>query len=262
MQPSGEDPFYSVKADVERLLLFIEQRLRDGSSGVSTVRPGADSLVTGEDGFDLHKIKTKLETDLWELAETVRVVRNNRQRFAITDAELAERERAVSALRSRLDTLDLDRGRLYNSRLPSLGPAERPVSDAVGSVSGTSRVPYPVDYAAQKATNRIEQENEAFLEHEERQQQLLVEQQDQDLDDMMLVVKRLGDMGLAIRGEALRHAELIDEVDTSMSTVRTRFQNVRTRLESLIRETGRERLCSLLGLFAVFVVLLVLVLYT
>jgi hypothetical protein len=262
MQPTVEDPFHRVKSELEQQLAVLEAVVRKDPSGGAAVGPGLDKYTSDLGEIDVDVAKRKLERDLRELAETVQIVRNHRQRFPVTDAELAERERAISSLRLRLEALETDHnssfGLLPQSSVPNVGHG----SVTVDPIADTGLTPAPLSYAAQKAAHRIEQENEAFLDHEQRHQQLLMQHQDQDLDDMVLMVKRLGDIGLSIRGEALRHAELIDEVDTGMGTVQTRFRNVRSRLESLIRETGRERLCSLLSLFVVFVVLLVLVLYT
>jgi len=264
MLSTNNDPFYRFKASVEQQLTALETSLRQTSpNGFGLELASHDGSLSVDGSSNFEASKAKLKENLRELSETVRVVRGNRERFPITDAELAEREHAIHELWQRLDALELSgkQPAVVDSHF-FVRPGSRSRQRDTEPFASTASTGRPLDYAAQKAAHRIERENEVFLDQEQKEQRVLIEQQDQDLEDMLSVVKRLGDMGLAIRSEALRHVERIDAVDSSMSAVQSRFRQVQSRLESLIQETGRERLCSLLGLFAVFVVLLLLVLYT
>ncbi|KAK4538468.1 hypothetical protein CDCA_CDCA18G4493 [Cyanidium caldarium] len=225
-----DDPFPEVRKEVERVWAELEHERRSHAAFT-------DPTWRAEWVRRLQAARW----DVADLAETVRVVESHRDKFDVSDAELQERRAFVERARRELERLEEVAGSTPQGRQLSWAP-----DDAL-------------DYEAQRSVARYDKQNDAFLQDEQRHQVVLVEQQDADLDDMVEVVQRIGSMGLAMRTEAQRHVQLIDEIDTEMGTVRQRFRLLRRRVEGLIREHGRKNLCTLLWLFVTFIVLTMLV---
>lgn len=79
------------------------------------------------------------------------------------------------------------------------------------------------------------------------------------LDELASTVKRIGVMGLEMHRELNEQAEILDDVDEEMDSTTNRLRGLQQKLDQIMRETSRGRLCLILWLFAAFIVLTILV---
>lgn len=99
-------------------------------------------------------------------------------------------------------------------------------------------------------------------DHGEDVQMEMLRQQDEQLEHLALDVKRIGKMGEGIREELEDQTRLLDELDEDFSNTRTNMAAVHTKVRAFIQETGRGQLCTIVGLYMLFLVLLFLLLTT
>lgn len=93
-------------------------------------------------------------------------------------------------------------------------------------------------------------------------QMAIIQQQDEELDQLAVAVNKIGEMGKGINEELEEQGHLLDELDDDFSNTRVRMGDVHSRLNDFIQETGRGQLCTIVGLIALFFVLLFLLVTT
>mmetsp|Transcript_26820 Transcript_26820/g.104142 ORF Transcript_26820/g.104142 Transcript_26820/m.104142 type:complete len:202 (-) Transcript_26820:3016-3621(-) len=161
------------------------------------------------------------------------VVIGNRSRFNLSDAEIHNRRRFVGEARSLAQK--------WKERINQLGP--------VAARRGPNGTPADEISAAR---------NDEFIQNEFQHQELIMRQQDQGLDDLAKTVQRIGDMGMVMHQELNEQAEILEDIDSEMDSATNRLQLLQRKLDQIVAQTGRDRLCLIFWLFLAFIILAIL----
>mmetsp|Transcript_15026 Transcript_15026/g.29542 ORF Transcript_15026/g.29542 Transcript_15026/m.29542 type:complete len:122 (-) Transcript_15026:549-914(-) len=87
-------------------------------------------------------------------------------------------------------------------------------------------------------------------------------QQDAILDDMSALVGRLGNNSKTMGSILSEHKVMIGEMDDQIDTAQTGMQFAERGMQRLLKKSGCNHFCCILGLFAVIVFELLLIVYT
>ncbi|KAJ8903801.1 hypothetical protein NDN08_000334 [Rhodosorus marinus] len=227
MSGANGDPFDVVKYEVEQNLDKIKQQFVTIELGGGVQR---DLGVVKE---QLQSSVRNIEWDLQDLDETIAVVIGNRSRFNLSDVEIHNRRRFVAEARSLAQK--------WKERIDQLGPVAAP--------QGRNGTPVDEISAAR---------NDEFIQNEFQHQELILRQQDQGLDDLAKTVQRIGDMGMVMHRELNEQAEILEDIDSEMDSATNRLQLLQRKLDQIVAQTGRDRLCLICWLFLAFIILAIL----
>ena len=93
-----------------------------------------------------------------------------------------------------------------------------------------------------------------------KQQQL--EEQDQHLDEINDIAKRLKEQGKEINSELDKQGHLIEELDEDMDGTMKKLNFVQAKLGKLLKTNDMGQICTIVVLFLILVVMIFLVIYT
>lgn len=209
MLPSTEDPFP-----------IVQQEVRAAWFALSSDNRSLPSI-------ERERRIQALELDLADLSEAIRIARQDRIRFDISEQELRSREAFVAEIRSNLNSLT--------------GPSQL--------LDNTRR-------------NHHSSANDAFIGDEMRQQHLIMDQQDEQLDHLASAVERIGVMGRDMHIELEEQGEMLDDLGEEMHDTTSRMKRVRQNLDRFIEEAGPRQFCTIVSLSATFLLLTFLVVFT
>ncbi|KAH9130702.1 hypothetical protein LEN26_004559, partial [Aphanomyces euteiches] len=102
----------------------------------------------------------------------------------------------------------------------------------------------------------------AILVDEKARQQQIVKDQDADLDQLNVSVKRLGHVAVEINTEIKSQNKMLDDIELDMDDTQERMNFVMLRMSRLLKTKDTCQLGSILLLMAILVVLVFLVIYT
>lgn len=190
------------------------------------VRTGWKSLSSAAQRLpsaELRKRVSALEADLNDLSDAVNVVKQNRSLFRISEEELASREKFIS---------DMTRN------IRNLKPRN------------------------QSDQNETWQPNDSFVDPEQQQQELIMQNQDAHLGELASAVERIGVLGRDMHQELEEQGQILDEFGDEFDETTSRIRNVQQRLDRFIAETGPRQFCMIVVLSITFVILTVLVVVT
>uniref|UniRef100_A0A7S0BG98 t-SNARE coiled-coil homology domain-containing protein n=1 Tax=Rhodosorus marinus TaxID=101924 RepID=A0A7S0BG98_9RHOD len=227
MSGANGDPFDVVKYEVEQNLDKIKKQF------VSIELGGGAQRDLGVAKEQLQSSVRNIEWDLQDLDETIAVVIGNRSRFNLSDVDIHNRRRFVLEARSLAQK--------WKERIDQLGPVAAP----------HARNGNPVDEISAAR-------NEEFIQNEFQHQEMILRQQDQGLDDLAKTVQRIGDMGMVMHRELNEQAEILEDIDSEMDSATNRLQLLQRKLDQIVAQTGRDRLCLIFWLFLAFIILAIL----
>lgn len=220
----AEDPFVSVQKEVQGTWDAISLEFDRWNLRSS------NRSVASRDFFE-NKVHA-LEWDLQDMQEAVRVAKQDPSRFRLTPSQVSARERFVSNM-----SLNV-----------------RKVRDAL---SGGGR-----DELLGKRAEETRLANDSFIVDQTRQQDQIMEQQDEDLGHLADAVERIGFMGHGMHQELEEQGQLLDELGGELDHTRTRMAKVREKLDVFMAETGPRQFCTIIWLCITFLVLTILVVVT
>lgn len=220
----AEDPFLAVQREAQQTWASIHQDFERWRTGPSV------SHDTSPDA--LRKRLDALQWDIDDMQDAVRITKASPARFNLSPADVLPRERFVDAMNANVrrvrDALAAgDRGQLLGER-----------------------------------AREVQKANESFVDDQTRQQELIMEQQDDDLGHLADAVERIGLMGEGMHNELAEQGVLLDDLGGEMDHTRSRMANVREKLELVMAETGPRQFCTIVWLCITFLVLTVLVVVT
>lgn len=219
-----EDPFVSVQKEVQATWDTISSELDRWSHHESARAAESRTFLENK----LHS----LEWDLQEMQQAVIVAKQDPSRFKLTIAQVSARERFVS----------------------NMSDNARRVRDGL-SVNGRREL-------IGKRAEEVRLANESFIDDQTRQQDQIMEQQDEDLGHLAEAVERIGLMGHDMHQELEEQGQLLDELGSELDDTRTRMAKVRQKLEEFMAETGPRQFCTIVWLCVTFLVLTILVVVT
>lgn len=88
------------------------------------------------------------------------------------------------------------------------------------------------------------------------------EEQEQHLDEINEIAKRLKDQGRVINDELDKQGHLIEELDTDMDSTMKKMNFVQAKLGKLLKTNDMGQICTIVVLFLILVVMIFLVIYT
>ncbi|KAK0754534.1 t-SNARE [Schizothecium vesticola] len=240
---SSEDPFLQVQRDVLTQLrttrpLFTSY-LRIRSLATSATSPELASARS-----DLESALSSLAEDLSDLVASVAAVESNPAQYGLTAAEVTRRKRLVQEAGGEVEDMREELARTVpataNAGLPD------PSSFAIGDGETGGDGDGDGDYAA---------------EFEERQQQVMMREQDEHLDGVFQTVGSLRQQAADMGRELEEQREMLEVVDGLADRVGGRLQTGMEKLRYVVRRNeDRMSSCCIGVLIVVLIVLLILLL--
>ncbi|KAI8842530.1 syntaxin 6, N-terminal-domain-containing protein [Chytridium lagenaria] len=273
-----EDPFYSVKDEVEVTLgtaLQVFDRLR--TLRTTPTGWGSDSNLITSDSEDtkwltdeLEETIISLEEDLQDLSETIRVVESNRFQIRLDAKEIAARKTFVATARRKplKHPKPISSGASSSSTLngsttypPSWTspPKSQFQNDRDALFGGKSRL----DVFGRMRDEEARQSNQRFIEHESGFQQQIIRDQDAQLEDVMGTVGNLKEVAIVMGRELDDQARLLDDlesgVDTTAGKLRMGLKRMKEFMDANADSKQQWTICILISVlvFLLFILLII-----
>eukprot|EP00300_Choanocystis_sp_HF-7_P033865 c4629_g1_i1.p1 GENE.c4629_g1_i1~~c4629_g1_i1.p1 ORF type:complete len:245 (+),score=54.82 c4629_g1_i1:45-779(+) len=239
------DPFPIAKEDVQKSLNETKAYFERWKQLVVLDNPTPDNLE------ELEWIKTQLTTGIQNIESDA----NDMQRALgamqgrVEPNELESRKRFVSETREYVLKL---KGEVLNPKWRHQEEA-RKRDELMHTSAGDKR--------KKDARSRIEATNQEFIDDQQRQQQLIMEEQDQDLTELGGSVSRLGQVGLAIQDSLKEQESMLRGLEEDMDNTDHRLTGLMGKMKVLLNNKDRGKLCAILVLTIAFILLLAAVIY-
>ena len=89
-----------------------------------------------------------------------------------------------------------------------------------------------------------------------------MEEQDQALDQINDIAKRLKQQGREINSELSKQGHLIEDLDNDMDQTMKKMNFVQAKLGKLLKTNDMGQICTIVVLFLILIVMIFLVIYT
>ncbi|XP_077013282.1 syntaxin-6 isoform X1 [Tamandua tetradactyla] len=277
---SMEDPFFVVKGEVQKAVNTAQglfQRWTELLQDPSTATREEIDWTTNELRNNLRSI----EWDLEDLDETISIVEANPRKFNLDATELRIRKAFITSTRQVVRDM---KDQMSTSSVQAL--AERKNRQALLGESGGQSWSTRTTDKYGHLDRELQLANSHFIEEQQAQQQLIVEQQDEQLELVSGSIGVLKNMSQRIGGELeeqavkykmayvtsfiflLHGAELhrsgletcmLDDFSHELESTQSRLDNVMKKLAKVSHMTSdRRQWCAIVILFAVLLVVLIL----
>ncbi|XP_049665099.1 syntaxin-6 isoform X1 [Accipiter gentilis] len=280
---SMEDPFFVVKGEVQKAVNTAQglfQRWTELLQDPSIATREEIDWTTNELRNNLRSI----EWDLEDLDETISIVEANPRKFNLDATELGIRKAFITSTRQvvrfkltlqkqkedfnnlvvinreetssqKLHCLEM-KDQMSNSSMQAL--AERKNRQALLGESGSqSWSSGPDKYS--RLDRELQLANSHFIEEQQAQQQLIVEQQDEQLELVSGSIGVLKNMSQRIGGELEEQAVMLDDFSHELDSTQSRLDNVMKKLAKVSHMTSdRRQWCAIIVLFVILLVVLIL----
>lgn len=229
------DPYVLVEDEIKSNLKAVEEELYDDKLE-SLIR---SSFVTEA----LKKLQTSVESaemQVNELSKAVEASAAMPHKFNLTQSQVQERRKQIedfkqTALR-------------YHDRITDLFEASRLSKRA----SQPTASPLPKKGVVSSYLN-----DETDREFES--QQMLMKRQDEDLDDLSVAARRVGQMGLQIGDEIELQTAAIGELEEEVDTTKSRLKVANNMINKLGRRMGKYQWAVMGGLLLLLIILVAIV---
>jgi len=192
-----------------------------------------------------------IRADLDDLAQTIKIVEDNRIRFKdIDDSELNGRKKFVNDMKAKVQTID----ETLNSQRTKKKIEKDDRENLLGATNGR-RTTTGLDRERKQDTND-------YIEDRRNQTQALVGKQDEVLDDMSHALGRLGDVATVINTELKDQNQILQEFDGEMDESIGTMGMVMGKVTRLLNKSDKGRLCCIIFLIVVALIEVVLIIYT
>ncbi|XP_035189383.1 syntaxin-6 [Oxyura jamaicensis] len=249
---SMEDPFFVVKGEVQKAVNTAQglfQRWTELLQDPSIATREEIDWTTNELRNNLRSI----EWDLEDLDETISIVEANPRKFNLDATELGVRKAFITSTRQVVREM---KDQMSNSSMQAL--AERKNRQALlGDSSSQSWSSGPDKYS--RLDRELQLANSHFIEEQQAQQQLIVEQQDEQLELVSGSIGVLKNMSQRIGGELEEQAVMLDDFSHELDSTHSRLDNVMKKLAKVSHMTSdRRQWCAIIVLFVILLVVLIL----
>uniref|UniRef100_A0A8C4Q605 Syntaxin 6 n=1 Tax=Eptatretus burgeri TaxID=7764 RepID=A0A8C4Q605_EPTBU len=242
---SFEDPFYSVKGEVQNALQLAQQQCACWRELVMTrgnIRSLANRVEVESVSNELRNALRSIEWDLEDLEETIGVVEANPQKFRINAAQMTQRKAFTTQVRQEVKAM---KDELSSPEVTAV--IERNTRQAL--TDGTIRI-------SEKMENP---EHSRFIEDQQTQQELIIDQQDNTLEMVSGSIGVLKHMSTQIGEELDEQAVMLDEFSHEMESTQSRLDTTLRKMAKLSHMTNdRRQWCAIGVLLVIMVVLLIL----
>uniref|UniRef100_G1MW44 Syntaxin 6 n=1 Tax=Meleagris gallopavo TaxID=9103 RepID=G1MW44_MELGA len=228
---SMEDPFFVVKGEVQKAVNTAQglfQRWTELLQDPSIATREEIDWTTNELRNNLRSI----EWDLEDLDETISIVEANPRKFNLDATELGIRKSFITSTRQVVREM---KDQMSNSSMQAL--AERKNRQALlGESSSQNWSSGPDKYS--RLDRDLQLANSHFIEEQQAQQQLIVEQQDEQLELVSGSIGVLKNMSQRISGELEEQAVMLDDFSHELDSTHSRLDNVMKKLAKVSHMTS------------------------
>ncbi|NXW54283.1 STX6 protein, partial [Eurystomus gularis] len=204
---------------------------------------------------DLDETINILSVVLWRdsLTHCLRIVEANPRKFNLDATELGIRKAFITSTRQVVREM---KDQMSNSSMQAL--AERKNRQVLLGESGSqSWSSGPDKYS--RLDRELQLANSHFIEEQQAQQQLIVEQQDEQLELVSGSIGVLKNMSQRIGGELEEQAVMLDDFSHELDSTQSRLDNVMKKLAKVSHMTSdRRQWCAIIILFIILLVVLIL----
>ncbi|CAJ0916327.1 unnamed protein product [Ranitomeya imitator] len=246
---SLEDPFSVVRGEVQKALNTSRGLYQRWCELLQ------EDHMTSAEEFDwttneLRNSLRSIEWDLEDLEETISIVESNQKKFKISEAELTERRDFVEKTRSSLKEM---RDHISSPRAQAF--TERKNREALGVST-----PLTSDRFS-RLDDEIVSGNSRYVEEQQAQQQLIMDEQDAELELVSGSIRVLKNMSGKIGDELDEQAVMLDEFSYEMDNTQSRMDTVLKRMAKVSHMTSdRRQWCAIITLVVILFIVLILLL--
>uniref|UniRef100_A0A8C4S6B0 Syntaxin 6 n=1 Tax=Erpetoichthys calabaricus TaxID=27687 RepID=A0A8C4S6B0_ERPCA len=268
---SMEDPFFVVKGEVQKAV-NTAQGLFQRWSELLQDPTGATKEEVDWTTNELRNSLRSIEWDLEDLDETISIVESNPKKFNLDAKELSKRKAFITSTRQTVKSA-------YELLLWSTGihclikemkdqmssPMAQAMSDRKnrqallgdGGIQGKSWNSGGDKYM--RLDRELQSANSQFIEDQQSQQQLIMEQQDDQLELVSGSIGVLKNMSQRIGQELDEQAVMLDDFSHEMDSTQSRLDNVMKKLAKVSHMTSdRRQWCAIGILLTILLVVLIL----
>ncbi|XP_058862889.1 syntaxin-6-like [Acipenser ruthenus] len=249
---SLEDPFFVVKGEVQKAVNTargLYQRWTELLQEEALVSKEELDWTTNE----LRNSLRSIEWDLEDLEETIGIVESNPRKFKIEGDEVAGRRAFVESTRDTVREM-----KDHISSPSAVAKTERKSCQALLG-GGPSRGGVQAD-----RYTLLDQDlgNSRYIEDQQAQQQLIVEQQDEQLELVSGSIRVLKNMSGRIGDELDEQAVMLGEFSEEMDQTSSRMDSVLKKMEKVSHMTSSRRQWCAIAVLAVILVVVLILLFT
>jgi len=246
----ARDPFYVVKEKVQALITKVSMdfdKWKDMFESSNTAR----NTDFSELAKNMRLAMKTIRADLDDLAQTIKIVEDNRIRFKdIDDAELNSRKKFVNDMRAKLQSID----ETLNSQRTKKKLEKDDRENLLASSNGR-RMTTGLERERKQDTND-------YIDDRRNQTQALVGKQDEVLDDMSNALGRLGDVASVINTELQDQNKILQEFDGEMDESIGTMGMVMGKVNRILNKSDKGRLCCIILLIIIAMIEVLLIIYT
>nr|XP_023670347.1 syntaxin-10 [Paramormyrops kingsleyae] len=246
---SMEDPFFVVKGEVQKALarargLFErwEELLEDGTP------VSRDELDWSTN--ELRNCLRTIDWDLEDLHETISIVESNPGKFRLEESELQDRRHFVERTRQ-----DVQEMKEQLSSPSAMARTEKKNRQALLAASGPAR-------AATVLEPHLVSANSRYIQEQQEQQQLIMQEQDDQLGLVSGSIRVLKDMSDRIGDELDEQAVMLGEFGDEMDQTNSRMDSVLKKMEKVSHMTSSRRQWCAIGVLAVVMIIILILFFT
>jgi len=244
------DPFYVVKEKVQGLITKVSidfDKWKEIFENSNTAR-NADFADLGK---SMRLAMKTINVDLNDLAQTIKIVEDNKGRFKdIDDNELNSRRKFVNDMKAKMQSID--------ETLNSPRTRKKIEKDERENLMSSSN--------GRRMTTGLERERKQdasdYIDERRNQSQALVNKQDEVLDDMSGALSRLSDVAGTINTELESQNKILGQMDNEMDESLSSMSMVMGKLKRVLFKSDKGRLCCIIFLIIVALVEVLLIIYS
>ncbi|KAK9403900.1 syntaxin-6 [Crotalus adamanteus] len=228
---SMEDPFFVVKGEVQKAVNTAQglfQRWTELLQDPSTATREEIDWTTNELRNNLRSI----EWDLEDLDETISIVEANPRKFNLDATELDVRKAFITSTRQVVRDM---KDQMSNTSVQAL--AEKKNRQVLLGESRTHSWSSRMDKYS-RLDRELQSANSHFIEDQQAQQQLIIDQQDEQLELVSGSIGVLKNMSQRIGGELDEQAVMLDDFSHEVDSTQSRLDNVMKKLAKVSHMTN------------------------
>ncbi|XP_058238322.1 syntaxin-10-like [Hemibagrus wyckioides] len=237
-----DDPFFVVKAEVQKAV----QRGRGLCERWAELLQEEEPVSRDELDWSKNELRNCLraiEWDLEDLQETISIVQSNPGKFRLCENELQERREFVEQTRTAVQEM--------KQQLSS--------PSAVAQVEKKNRQALLDTQRYADLDSHLVSANSRYIEEQQEQQQLIVQEQDEQLELVSGSIRVLKDMSARIGDELDEQSVMLGEFSEEMEQSGSRMDSVLKKLEKVSHMTSsRRQWCAIGALLIILLVVLIL----
>uniref|UniRef100_A0A8C4S603 Syntaxin 6 n=1 Tax=Erpetoichthys calabaricus TaxID=27687 RepID=A0A8C4S603_ERPCA len=251
---SMEDPFFVVKGEVQKAV-NTAQGLFQRWSELLQDPTGATKEEVDWTTNELRNSLRSIEWDLEDLDETISIVESNPKKFNLDAKELSKRKAFITSTRQTVKEMKDQMSSPMAQAMSDRKNRQALLGD--GGIQGKSWNSGGDKYM--RLDRELQSANSQFIEDQQSQQQLIMEQQDDQLELVSGSIGVLKNMSQRIGQELDEQAVMLDDFSHEMDSTQSRLDNVMKKLAKVSHMTSdRRQWCAIGILLTILLVVLIL----